>query len=362
MRPLLVPCVLFLLTSCRVDNPWAVLDHFLPLDSSVLASDVKHQSEHLLREDARLPSDTGLLSQDTTTPTLPRTDAWNVDKVTMAMDKPGLPLDTKTPPAPNCNGGWCSLPKGTFSMGSDAKDICRDPLDETQHDVVLTHDLLLQQYETTRGQYKQRMGYDPTQVSCSSGPPDSCPVSYLSWHEAAAYCNELSKSAGISFCYTCLGKVPDVTCSSSTSFSTCSGYRLPTEAEWEYAYRAGAQSPLYTGASLSFCTSDTIADPIAWYTADSGKYPHSVGTRQPNSWGLHDMAGNVAEWTSDGYLADLGIGGQTDPWSIQSSGPVTVRNGSYSDPTAALRAASRKGQMPSQRDHTVGFRCVRPLP
>ena len=137
----------------------------------------------------------------------------------------------------------------------------------------------------------------------------------------------------------------------------CPGYRLPTEAEWEYAYRASSTSALYNGTITANCNqTDPNADLIAWYKV-AGVNP--VAAKQPNAWGLFDMAGNVWEWTYDLNVNDLGAGAATDPWGAASGSSRTYRGGSYFYGLKYVRAAYRSAWTETGRSADIGFRCVR---
>jgi formylglycine-generating enzyme required for sulfatase activity len=234
--------------------------------------------------------------------------------------------------------------------------------------------------EVTQGLFQTAMGYNPSYfTSCGL----DCPVERVNWHEAVAYCNGLSQKQGLSLCYSCSGEKSSVSCQNVSTYSgkniyQCPGYRLPTEAEWEFAYRAGSSTAYYHSANdpsaCSGCAKpDEALDQIGWYLGNSsanynGCEPtacgcmgtHPVAQRSPNPWGLYDMAGNVFEWCQDLYQETLGSSAVTDPVGLSGLGRV-FRGGAWLFPAENARAASR-GYYPSEgHKNLIGFRCVRTL-
>jgi len=210
---------------------------------------------------------------------------------------------------------------GTFTMGSGAGDD-----DEPLHEVTLTWDYWLGRHEVTKGEYSFTAGHERNDAA-------AVPMA-TSWHEAATFANECSLRDGFALCYVCDSEV----CDEDDSYSTpqaCSGYRLPTEAEWEYAARAG-ESWTYAGSN--------DVDAVAWYIGNNpGTDPLPVETKAPNAWGLHDMSGNVYEWTADGYEQDISAR-TLDPWVSTSTGERkgrVVRSGSYTADAEHVRVANR---------------------
>ena len=242
--------------------------------------------------------------------------------------------------------GWVKISAGSFTMGSRAGESDEKPT----RTVRITRAFFLQTTEVTQGQWKALMGTSPSSFSsCGS----NCPVEQVSWFDAAAYCNALSKRERLPGCYTlsgCRGEPGDgsYTCSSATSVGpSCRGYRLPTEAEWEYAARAGTTGPRY-GAVTE----------VAWFKGNSGGKTHQVGTKRANRWGLHDTLGNVWEWTGD-WKADYSSGTATDPTGPESAGNRVGRGGSWIDRAGVTRAADRLWYPPAWRCDYLGFRPAR---
>ena len=262
---------------------------------------------------------------------------------------------------------WVTIPAGTFTMGSPGNGSCRYS-DEDQHHVTLTRSFEIQATEVTQRQFEALMGYNPsTFKNCGA----NCPVETVNWHEAVAYCNALSAQAALAPCYTCNAGGASVTCDVASAYAganiyACPGYRLPTDAEWEYAYRAGTQKAYYRGdndPSACGCSPpDTNLSAIAWYCANSGETPHPVGQKQGNKWHLYDMAGNVSEWCHDWYAHRLGNGAVSDPWGLPSARYRVLRGGSWSFEADFARAADRDDAEPTSRFNDIGFRCVRGSP
>jgi formylglycine-generating enzyme required for sulfatase activity len=269
---------------------------------------------------------------------------------------------------PNVPGVWMPIFCGTFTMGSPATEPCRST-DETEHRVTLTRPFEMQTTEVTQQQFKSVMGYLPAPYGCPS-----CPVEHVDWHQAAAYCNALSNLAGRAGCYDCATS-GNLMCAEkaiyrgpSGTIYSCPGYRLPTEAEWECAYRAGTTMPYYSGpmpqAPCSApCTQVTTAGQIGWYCANSQSKTHPVQDKSANGWGLYDMAGNVWEWCHDAYDPSLGTTAVTDP--VGQSTPGTpdgvLRGGAFNSSGEDLRAAARLGSPRSDPRPDTGFRCARSL-
>jgi formylglycine-generating enzyme required for sulfatase activity len=249
--------------------------------------------------------------------------------------------------------GFVRIQGGTFIMGSPAYETGRDQ-DEEQHQVTISG-FYLGRYEVIQKEYQRVMGTNP-----SNFKGDYLPVENISWYDAIEYCNRRSQREGLTPAYTIDKKLKDP--NNKNHYDTvkwtvtwnknANGYRLPTEAEWEYACRAGTTSAYNTGANI-------IENPGAgWYYANSGSTTHPVGQKSGNAWGLYDMHGNVWEWCWDWY-GDYASGAQNDPVGADSGASRVRRGGSWTDRAQDLRSAFRFSFTPSEPDSDVGFRIVR---
>jgi formylglycine-generating enzyme required for sulfatase activity len=244
-------------------------------------------------------------------------------------------------------GDMILLSAGTFDMGctaaqqADGNCLSRE---SPVHTVTLTHDFYMGETEVTQGEYQSVMGSNPSSFSsCGS----TCPVEDITWHEMAEYANALSVLDGLTECFTCTSG----SCTTPNSPYTCDGYRLPTEAEWEYVARAGTDY-FYAG-------SDIIGD-VAWYTSNSSGATHPVAQKDPNDWGLYDMSGNVYEWTWDWY--DSGYyssSPSSDPEGPTSGSSRVRRGGGYGSNARYLRVSFRHYATPSYRSGNISLRLTR---
>ena len=263
-----------------------------------------------------------------------------------------------THPAPGMP--FVLLDPGTFTMGClagrDDVDGGCDADESPAHDVTLTRYTWMAQTETTQGQFEALMGYNPSYFSTDGvggycGP--DCPVETVSWHEAAAFANALTAGTGLTPCYTCTGSGETAECTPEDPYA-CTGYRLPTEAEWEYAARAGQD--------YAFAGSDVAAD-VAWYDANSGgmTQPVAAAQVQANGWDLYDMSGNVQEWTWDWYAPYLSPS-VSDPAGPSSGASRVYRGGDWISPAGFAGVARRSPFAPGNRSYNLGFRLARSLP
>ena len=223
------------------------------------------------------------------------------------------------------------IPKGTFMMGSPASEQGRDD-DETQHEVTISEDYYLGVFEVTQGQYEKVMGTNPSYFPKRViGKSDSSmyPVEKVSWEDAVEFCKKLSE-------------LPEEKKAGRV-------YRLPTEAEWEYACRAGSKAAYSFGAN-----SKSLGD-YAWFGENSGRQTHPVGEKKANAWGLYDMHGNVWELCSDWY-GEYPKGAVSDPSGPNEGSDRVIRGGGWFNGAANCRSAFRISFVPSLRYDILGFR------
>jgi formylglycine-generating enzyme required for sulfatase activity len=230
---------------------------------------------------------------------------------------------------------------GTFQMGSLSDEPERGS-SEVRHRVTVSA-FYMGKYQITQAEYETVMGANPSRYREAN-----LPVENVSWYDAVEYCNKLSIKEGLTSAYR--GSGDNITCDWNAN-----GYRLPTEAEWEYAAKGGNKDLLTTTYSGS-----NSVDAVAWYNRNSGNTTQPVGTKAPNSLGIYDMSGNVCEWCWDLY-GSYASGTQADP-----RGPGAVsranrvyRGGSYYNSAAGARSAYRNYEPPSSRYSNIGFRLVR---
>ena len=198
-------------------------------------------------------------------------------------------------------------------------------------------------FEVTQDIYEKIMGSNP-----SSFKGAELPVEKVSWYEAVAFCNALSRRDGLQEVYTISGT--SVSCDWSKR-----GYRLPTEAEWEYAARGGIKSQGYTYAG-----SNTVGA-VAWYWDNSGSKTHDVGGKKANELGLYDMSGNVYEWCWDWYGSSYSSASvATNPSGPSTGSARVLRGGSWSYSATYVRTAFRNYCTPSSWYSYIGFRVLVP--
>jgi formylglycine-generating enzyme len=304
---------------------------------------------------------------------------------------------------------WVEIPAGSFTFGSPPGTPCQGPTMEKEVPVSLTRPFVMSKFEVTQRQWA-KLGFSvpPLLPKC-----DDCPITFLNWFEALAWCNALSRFEGLEECYdlsTCDGEIGNgcpegfglcggpVTegnayhCTGKTrkydSMYGCTGYRLPTSPEWEYAAKAGTTANTYNGDvttdTSTGCVEDPVLDDIAWYCFNSGYMNGSgswsidslemlrcVGLKQPNPFGLYDMLGNAGEWVdcvSTGFSLDDNEGkpgeALVDPMGAEEAqdGRGDVRGGWFSRVACRSRSATQFDDARAIRSSPYGFRPVRTLP
>ncbi|HEY5885142.1 MAG TPA: formylglycine-generating enzyme family protein [Pyrinomonadaceae bacterium] len=244
---------------------------------------------------------------------------------TVQVFGPGLSIDLGN----NVSLEFLRIPAGTFTMGSPSSEAERND-DEEQHQVTISHGFYMGKYEVTQAQWQavmettvaqQRDKSDPTLALYGEG--GNYPMYYVNWDEAQEFIKRLN------------------------AMKNGFNYRLPTDAEWEYAARAGTTGP-YAGS----------LEAMAWYSANSGGKSHPVGQKQANAWGLYDMHGNVIEWCQDWNGVSYTAAPAVDPSGPANGKLRVLRGGSWYANARNARSASRRLSTPDGRSLNRGFRVV----
>ncbi len=216
--------------------------------------------------------------------------------------------------SPTIAAEFALIPEGTFLMG-----------DAVLHQVVISKPYYMQATEVTQGQWKKIMGSNPSMFNTCG---DDCPVENISWVDVQEFIRRLNQKEGVN------------------------KYRLPTEAEWEFACRAGSAAKGAPGAK-----EDEFGD-YAWYDANSDRKTHPVARKKPNAWGLYDMHGNVLEWCQD-WHDDYPKGKVIDPKGASSGQHKVLRGGAWLGSPTTLQCTFRSQDYPVVRSNDIGFRLVR---
>ena len=225
-------------------------------------------------------------------------------------------------------------PAGTFQMGSPSSEAERDSDEGPRHEVTLTKGFWMLETSVTQGMYRAITGSNPSHFK--SG--DNYPVEEVSWFDSQSFCESLNA----------LGVAPE-------GFA----FRLPTEAEWEYACRAGTDTPYFWGSTLNGDKANCDGN-YPYGGVSKGRYlekTSAVGSYTPNGWGLYDMHGNVYDWCAD-WFGDYGSGPQTDPTGPSSGSTRVLRGGGWNYLAKVCRSASRFAYGPANRFNDRGFRLV----
>ena len=227
---------------------------------------------------------------------------------------------------------FVEIESGTFTMGSPSNEVRRGSDEGPEHEVSISKEYYLGKYEVTQGQWEAVMGTTPWSREAYVQANADNPAVYVSWNDAQAFVQKLNVAAGDSL------------------------YRLPSEAEWEYACRSG------TTTRWSFGDDESKLKDYAWYgdnAWDVGEqYAHKVGTKLSNPWGLNDMHGNVWEWCGDRYGSYSSIS-QTDPQGPSSGSLRVFRGGYFRNGAQGVRLANRRSGSPAGRSNGIGFRLLR---
>jgi formylglycine-generating enzyme len=267
----------------------------------------------------------------------------------LGCEKAGAPEDTFEQPPFITPGGVEMVPLlgGWFQMGSRTGPDQERPVHEVWVDAFL-----MDRREVTQAEY-EKIGKVEAFPDPSHFQGADLPVEQVTWPQAARYCNARSRLDGLKPCY-------------NEDTGECDfeadGYRLPTEAEWEYACRAGTQT------EYSFGSEPRQLGDYAWFADNAAKKTHPVGRKKPNAFGLFDMHGSVAEWCQDIYSPSYYKASPThNPRGPAEGNEYVLRGGSWKSSSEALRSASRIGENPGFSDaclarDAIGFRCVRKAP
>jgi len=264
-----------------------------------------------------------VVPSESTTYTLTATGPGGETKATATVNLMATPIPPAAKNGPrvadskvNSRDGlkYVWIPPGSFTMGCSPGDSeCFDQ-EKPTHAVAISKGFWMGQTDVTQAAYQRVIGSNPSHFTVQL-QGDSLPVETVSWDEARRYCQAV-------------------------------GGRLPTEAEWEYAARAGSAAARYGNL-----------DDIAWSSSNSGAFTHGVGKKQPNAFGLYDMLGNVWQWTAD-WFADYQAGQKQDPAGPGAGLYRTLRGGAWNFNSRNARVSNRARSVPANRDNNIGFRCV----
>ena len=258
------------------------------------------------------------------------------------------------------------IPAGTFQMGSEKGYSENKPV----HQVTITKSFYMGKYEVTQAEYEKYCSYGSSSPSAIYGDGNNYPAYYVSWYDALVYCNKRSMAEGLTPCYSISGntdpsKWGTVPTSSNSTWNAvvcdwnANGYRLPTEAEWEYAARAGDNT-----VDRLTCSGTSDVNKLgeyAWYERNSYDATHEVGRKLPNAYGLYDMSGNVREWCWNWWTSsyDTGKEGGSDPTGSSAGSSRVNRGGSWNYDSEICAVSCRSCNGPNFRDVVLGLRVVR---
>jgi formylglycine-generating enzyme required for sulfatase activity len=231
---------------------------------------------------------------------------------------------------------------------------------ETQHSVTLTDSLYVCRHEVTQSEWLSVM-----EVNDSWFQGSDRPVEEVTWFDAVQFCNSLSGRDGYNAAY----RISDIVTSGNhiieatvTLATHANGYRLLTEAEWEYACRASSTTAFCNGGITGLaCNDEPNLTQVGWYCGNAAAATHDVEGKSANAWGLKDMHGNVQEWVWDWYAA-YPAGPVTDPAGPDTGSQRIQRGGSWLSSSQSCRSAVRTGNVPGSRDKNVGLRLAKSVP
>jgi formylglycine-generating enzyme required for sulfatase activity len=264
-------------------------------------------------------------------------------RLDLKADAPPAAIQSNQGPGASSGATLVWVPGGTFTMGDTAGG---GDSDETKHQVSLSG-FYMGQTEVTQAQWQKVMGSNPSEFKNGSDAAQR-PVECVTWYEAVEFCNKLSQQEGKSPAYNIDG-------TKVTLNQGATGYRLPTEAQWEYAAKGGASTPVQT---VKYAGSANLEE-IAWTSSNSGNTTHPVAEKKPNALGLYDMTGNVWEWCQDWY-GNYGTTAQSDPAGAASGTNRVLRGGRWSSSADIARLSNRYDNTPDYRSSGIGFRVVLP--
>lgn len=310
--------------------------------------------------DQSVQSDVFLCSRKLTRPSSPLGAIFPVRSLYSSEEKGpelfrALTLDDPTPPP----RGYVRVPPGSVGIGTDNPETDRD--ERPAHTVSISHPMWVKTHEVSQREWVSRMGENPSFKKC-----DQCPVTRVNWYEAVEYANKVSREYGRASCYTigeCMSSRDTLprppagwkrhdgpSCPVEFHGVECEGFRLPTEAEWEYLAR---QTPIL----FSNPGQEHLVGRHAWYRANASE-PMPVGGKEETSWGLFDLYGNVYEWCGDWY-GPYRMGRQSDPTGPSKGATRVMRGGAFTSYWQWVRATDRAYEAPNVRNYAVGFRLVR---
>ena len=289
-------------------------------------------------------------------------------------DEGGLQLNLGTPSAPSwrrlavsetlttLGTPLATLPGGTFSMGCTSGDPGCQSNESPVRSVTLSA-FQIGESEVTQAQWLSVVGgANPAYFASPLCP--QCPVEQVSWYDAAVFCNRLSEAQGLTPCYYSDAGYTQVYGKSGSTWSlpntgtlywnpAAKGYRLPTEAEWEYAARGGSATDLYSGSSTP--------TNVGWHDANSGSTTKVAKGLFPNGYGLYDMSGNVWEWCWDWYATNYPSSAETNPSGPSTGSNRVQRGGAWNSTSQLCRVTYRLDATPAYRFRSIGFRLARTL-